>query len=171
MCDQGDRTPRGRSDLRRAVAMLALGALSVTASCAGEADRADEAKVEGAAVPEVESAVSRAVLHITAPADGSVVDGPDVTVILEVEGLTIVPAGVEQASSGHHHLIVDSPLPDLASPIPADAGRYIHLGQGQTEYLLEGLRPGEHQVIALVGDHLHFPLNPPVADTVRFTVR
>jgi hypothetical protein len=154
----------------KVVAILALGALLVTAGCTAEANRTEEA---GAASSEAEAGpeVPRAVVRIAAPADGSVVNGPDVEVILEVEGLTIVPAGVDQASSGHHHLIVDAPLPDLGSSIPAEAGRYIHLGQGQTEYLLAGLPPGEHRVIALVGDHLHVPLNPPVADTVRFTIR
>ena len=37
--------------------------------------------------------------------------------------------------------------------------------------VLEGLEAGPHEVIALVGDHLHVPLSPPVADTVRFVVR
>jgi hypothetical protein len=151
-----DGTTSGMTGLRAVMLLLAIGALSVTASCTAEADRADE--------------ISPPVVRIVAPVDGSVIGGPDVTVILEVTGLTIVPAGVEQASSGHHHLIVDSPLPDLAIPIPAEAGRYIHLGKGQTEYLLEGLQPGEHLVIALVGDFLHVPLSPTVADTVRFVV-
>ena len=155
----------------KVVAIMAFAVVLVTASCTTEADRAAEAGTADTAALEVGSEVFRGVVRIAAPTDGSVVDGPDVAVILEVEGLTIVPAGVEQASSGHHHLIVDSPLPDPGSPIPAEIGRYIHLGQGQTEYLLEGLQPGEHQLIALVGDHLHVPLDPPVADTVRFTVR
>jgi hypothetical protein len=110
-------------------------------------------------------------VQISAPAEGDTIDRGDVTVRLVVEGLVVVPAGVEQASSGHHHLLVDSPLPELNRPIPSEAGRYIHLGKGQTDYLLEGLAAGQHQVIALVGDHLHVPLNPPVADTVRFVVR
>ena len=110
-------------------------------------------------------------VQIVSPTEGQLVEGGDVTVRLEVEGIEVVPAGVEQSSSGHHHLIVDAPLPDLDLPIPSEVGRYIHLGKGQTEYVLEGLAAGPHEVIALVGDHVHVPLSPPVADTVRFVVR
>jgi len=110
-------------------------------------------------------------VQIVSPADGEVLERGAVTVRLQVEGIVVVPAGVEQSSSGHHHLIVDAPLPDMGLPIPSEAGRYIHLGKGQTEYVLEGLEAGQHEVIALMGDHVHVPLSPPVADTVRFVVR
>ena len=52
-------------------------------------------------------------VQIISPADGEVLERGAVTVRLQVEGLVVVPAGVEQSSSGHHHLIVDAPLPDL----------------------------------------------------------
>jgi len=59
----------------------------------------------------------------------------------------------------------------MDAPIPAVEGVYIHMGMGQTEHTLTGLEPGEYRIIALVGDHVHLPLDPPVADTVHFVVR
>lgn len=149
----------------RAKILSAVAAVAALAACSGDSGRDRGPSDETA---DVEDAVA---VRIASPAEGEQVEGPDVNVRLEVEGLTIVSAGVQQAGAGHHHLIVDAPLPDLAAPIPSEPGRYIHLGKGQTEFLLEGLAPGEHRVIALVGDHLHVPLDPPVADTVFFVVR
>lgn len=165
---QHDRKTHRRRAMKFASPILVLGATALIGACAGSAG--DESTPDGER-QAAETPVSRARVGITAPGEGTAVAGPAVTVVLQVEGLAVVPAGVQQASSGHHHLLVDAPLPDLGQPIPSEPGRYIHLGKGQTEYVLKGLEPGEHQVIALVGDYLHVPLSPPVADTVRFTVR
>lgn len=145
-----------------------LAACLLIGACGEPANREDPAPRDTAS-PVMEATTPA--VQIVSPADGEVFGQGAVTVQLEVEGLVVVPAGVEQVSSGHHHLIVDSPLPDLDLPIPSEAGRYIHLGKGQTEYELEGLEAGQHEVIALMGDHLHVPLSPPVADTVRFVIR
>ena len=62
--------------------------------------------------------------------------------------------------TGHHHLIIDAPLPDLTKPIPADAN-HIHFGGGQTEVTVD-LAPGEHTLQLLLGDHAHMPHDPPI---------
>ena len=110
-------------------------------------------------------------ITITVPMEGETVSGPDVTVRLAAENMEIVPAGDMTPNSGHHHIIVNADLPAMDAPIPAVEGVYIHMGMGQTEYTLTGLEPGEYRIIALVGDHVHVPLDPPVADTVRFVVQ
>ena len=110
-------------------------------------------------------------ITITAPMEGETVSGPDVTVRLAAENMEIVPAGDMTPNSGHHHIIVNADLPAMDAPIPAVEGVYIHMGMGQTEYTLTGLEPGEYRIIALVGDYVHVPLDPPVADTVRFVVQ
>lgn len=165
-----DPAPDRRVKASGRLAISVLWTLGACLACSGPADRNGGTNGDAVDASADEFTLPRAAVRIAQPAAGSVVEGPDVLVVLEVEALSIVPAGVEQAESGHHHLIVDAPLPDLTIPIPAEPGRYIHLGQGQTEYRLEGLDPGEHEIIALVGDHVHVPLNPPVADTVRFVV-
>ena len=116
------------------------------------------------------SAAQRSIT-ITAPGEGETVSGPDVTVRLSADNMEIVPAGDMTPNSGHHHIIVNADLPAMDAPIPAEEGVYIHMGMGQTEYTLTGLEPGEYRIIALVGDHIHVPLDPPVADTVSFVVR
>ena len=153
--------------MEKARKIAVLGACLLIGSCGESADGEDPPSSD--VVDSIVDVTPR--VRILTPADGDVLEGGALTVRLEVEGLAVVPAGVEQTSSGHHHLIIDAPLPDLNLPIPSEAGRYVHLGKGQTEYLIEGLAAGQHQVIALVGDHVHVPLSPPVADTVRFVVR
>ena len=109
-------------------------------------------------------------VQIVQPADGATV-GSSVLVMLEVSGLTIAPAGTMDPGTGHHHLVVDTDLPAAGAPIPSTPNVHIHMGQAQTEYEITGLAPGEHTVIAVVGDGAHMPLMPTVADTVRFVVQ
>ncbi len=111
--------------------------------------------------------VERGVI-IAEPADGAVVDGPDVRIMLQARNVGIRPAGTDEPNTGHHHLFVDRDVTPVGEPIPAEPG-IIHLGGGQTEYVLEALDPGEHAVIAVLGDHRHVRLAVGT-DTVRFTV-
>ena len=142
------------------VAVLLAVATSALFACGGQ-----ESASEGE-----DEAVSDApmVVRLTEPADGAVVDNP-VRVAFEVEGLIVVPAGEMQPRSGHHHLLVDVDEPAAGTPVPVTDG-YMHFGQGQTELELE-LAPGEHRLIALVGDFAHIPLVPNVADTITIVVR
>ncbi len=109
-------------------------------------------------------------VEIVGPADGATVTGPDVRVVLQAHGVEIVPAGVEQPNSGHHHLFMDVPVTAAGETIPAGPG-IVHLGGAQTEYTFEGLDAGEHTLIARLGDWLHVPIESVGADTVRFTVQ
>lgn len=110
-------------------------------------------------------------VRIVSPAQGGEVEGPDVVVQLEVSGIDIVPAGDTASGTGHHHLYLDTDLAPFDVPIPAVPGQVIHMGDGSSSFTFEGVAPGEHRVIAVVGDGLHVPLQPPVVDTVVFTVR
>ncbi len=109
-------------------------------------------------------------VEIVEPAEGATVTGPDVRVVLQAHGVEIVPAGVEQPNSGHHHLFMDVPVAAAGEPIPAGPG-IVHLGGAQTEHTFEGLTPGEHVLIATLGDWLHVPIESVGADTVRFTIQ
>jgi hypothetical protein len=93
------------------------------------------------------------------PADGDVVANP-VTIEFGIEGMQIVMAGDDSPFSGHHHLLVDTDLPDLNQPIAAD-GQHIHFGKGNVSTTLT-LEPGEHTLVLLLGDHRHIPHDPPV---------
>jgi hypothetical protein len=97
--------------------------------------------------------------YIIAPEDGARVSNP-VTVVFGLKGIGVVPAGVERADAGHHHLLIDTEVPPLDMPIPADA-QHVHFGMGQTETQLT-LTPGPHRLQLLLGDHLHVPHEPPI---------
>jgi hypothetical protein len=72
----------------------------------------------------------------------------------------IAPAGIDKVNTGHHHLLVDTELPDLKEEIPNDRN-HLHFGGGQTEARLE-LPPGEHTLQLLLANQKHIPHNPPI---------
>jgi hypothetical protein len=149
----------------RRLPLLAL--LPFFAACGSDApettDGADTSPAaQAGAAPEV---------RIVAPSEGEEVEGPNVTIRLEASGIDIVPAGDTASGTGHHHLYLDADVAPFDVPIPAIPGQVIHMGDGSSSYTFEGVPAGEHRVIAVVGDGVHVPLQPPVVDTVLFTVR
>lgn len=81
----------------------------------------------------------------------------------------VAPAGVEKANTGHHHLMVDAPLPPLDQPIPNDFN-HLHFGAGQTEAQVT-LPLGTHTLQLLLGDEIHVAHVPPVySKPIKVTV-
>jgi hypothetical protein len=110
-----------------------------------------------------------ATVRIISPVDGDELENP-VTVVFGLAGMGVAPAGVEKAGTGHHHLIIDAPLPPMGQPIPSDE-HYRHFGGGQTQVTLE-LEPGDHTLQLLLGDQNHLPHEPPVySEVVTIHVR
>ncbi len=137
---------------------------AVEAAAGETTDAAEEA---APALPRTPSPEGARVFFIS-PADGDTVTSP-VAIEFGIEGMTVAPAGVEEAASGHHHLVVDAEIPDLGLPIPKSAN-YIHFGDGSTATSLE-LEPGEHTLQLILGDHLHIPHDPVVhSGVIRITV-
>jgi hypothetical protein len=107
-------------------------------------------------------------VFVISPADGATVTSP-VTVVFGIENFAVAPAGTPDANTGHHHLLVDTGLPPLDQPIPADEN-HIHFGKGQTETTLE-LAAGEHTLQLLLGDGNHVPHDPAlVSEQITITV-
>lgn len=100
-------------------------------------------------------------LYIIWPHDGEVIDGGRLWVRMGLKGMGVAPAGIDMEATGHHHFLIDTDLPPLDEPIPSDKN-HIHFGAGQTEARLTGLAPGEHTLQLMLGDHEHFPHDPPV---------
>lgn len=138
--------------------------IAFLAACGGEGN-ADSADMQSATITAQRS------VRITAPATGDTVPGPNVSVRVEASGFTVVAAGDTTPNSGHLHLFLDRDLSAASVPIPVEPGFIIHLGTGATDYVIENVAPGEHRLIAVAGDAVHIPLQPWVADTVRFVVR
>jgi len=107
-------------------------------------------------------------VFIIEPADGAVVNSP-LTVIFGAENVSVTHAGVFKPATGHHHLIIDAPLPELTQPVPAN-DNYVHFGKGQTETTVE-LAPGTHTLRLLLADGNHIPHEPPlVSEIITITV-
>lgn len=85
---------------------------------------------------EPSKAATNAEVFFIEPKNGAEITGP-ATIKFGIKNMTVIPAGVQHPYSGHHHLLIDvDKLPDLKSPIPADAN-HRHFGKGQTEVTLE----------------------------------
>jgi len=105
--------------------------------------------------------------HFTNLADGDSVESPFVVKFgLTLRGL--VPAGMTAGKAGHHHLLVNQPLPlDFKKPLPF-TDKYMHFGKGQMETVLD-LKPGTYQLRLLLADQGHIPdfvFSKPVSITV-----
>ena len=126
--------------------------------------------VPGALAAEPSKAPEGARAYIISPANGEVLKSP-VKVQFGLRGMGVAPAGVDLASSGHHHLLIDlEKLPDLTQPLPATS-QVRHFGKGQTEVELE-LSPGEHTLQLLLGNYLHIPHDKPVlSEKITITVQ
>ena len=73
-----------------------------------------------------------------------------------VRGKGVIPAGNPHERAGHHHLLIDTPLPkDHREKIPFSQ-THVHFGKGQTGAKLE-LAPGRHTLRLLFADHEHRP--------------
>ncbi len=159
--------------------LLTCGLFLAIAACGGKS--ADEpieaAKPDAGAVVEESAAattlprtasVDGANVFFISPADGATVTNP-ISIEFGISGMDIVKAGNNQPGSGHHHLLIDTGLPDLGLPIPADE-HHVHFGDGSTDTEIS-LPPGEHTLQLLLGDFLHIPHQPPVvSEAVTITV-
>ena len=143
-----------------------------------EIEPAPEPKSSDKPEPEVKPVVKAvpvklpgtAAVTITNPANGSMVASP-VRVCMGVQGIEVEPAkkGVNQGK-GHHHILVDTAIPeDLSKPIGKDA-THIHMGDGSTCKSLT-LSAGTHVIRTLFAKGNHVPYDPPLTDTVVVNVK
>ncbi len=107
--------------------------------------------------------------YFIAPQNGAKVTSP-FTVRFGLKGMGVAPAGVTNANTGHHHLLIDTDLPPENLPIPND-DKHRHFGAGQTEVELT-LPPGQHTLQLVLGDANHVPHQPPVhSEKITITVQ
>ena len=117
-------------------------------------------------VPAADTENSAAI--IVSPTNGDTLTG-SVRIQLSTRNVEIRPAGTDEPGTGHHHLFIDRDITPIGEPIPTEQG-IVHLGMAQNEYVLEGLAPGEHTVIDVIGDYQHVRLASVATDTVHFTI-
>lgn len=91
------------------------------------------------------------------------------TVQFGLRNMGLASAGTENGASGHHHVLIDVPLPALNEPIPSDFN-HLHFGSGQSEAEVT-LPPGEHTLQLLFADKDHVPHTTPLySERIRVTV-
>jgi hypothetical protein len=105
-------------------------------------------------------APASAYCYIGWPNDGETVHTTHIKVWFGTRNFGVAPAGTSRPNTGHHHLLIDTPLPPLDQPIPNDKN-HLHFGRGQTETFID-LPPGTHTLQLLMGDADHVPHDPPV---------
>ena len=111
---------------------------------------------------------ANAKVYFANPTDGAYVSRK-LTIRFGLVNMGVAPAGVEKANTGHHHLMLDAPLPPLDQPIPNDFN-HLHFGAGQTEAQIT-LPLGQHTLQLLLGDENHVAHEPPVySKPIRVTV-
>ena len=101
-----------------------------------------------------------AYVYIGWPNDGEVIRTTHVKVWFGTRNFGVAPAGVYKPNTGHHHLLIEVPLPPLDEPIQNDHN-HLHFGLGQTETVID-LPPGTHTLQLLMGDGDHVPHDPPL---------
>lgn len=132
-----------------------------------ESEVAPEAGADIATLPRTTSPAGARVFFIS-PANGDTVTNP-VRIEFGIEGMVVAKAGDNQPDSGHHHLLIDTDLPTLSEPVPADVN-HIHFGDGSTSTEIT-LEPGQHTLCLLLADHQHIPHDPPlVSNPITITV-
>jgi hypothetical protein len=102
-----------------------------------------------------------AYVYIGWPNDGETIRTGSVKVWFGARNIGIAPAGVDKANTGHHHLLINEPLPNPGEPIPNDK-THLHYGAGQTETHID-LPPGTYKLQLVMGDADHVPHNPMLA--------
>lgn len=109
-------------------------------------------------------------VQILEPAEGATLTDANVRVTLAARGVEIAPATDERAGTAHHHLFIDRDVTRPGDTIPSGRSGIVHLGRGQTDFIILGLTRGTHRVIAVLADRDHVPLESQATDTVTFTV-
>lgn len=152
--------------------LLLLTSAAFAGACSPEPPEAETTVAAPAGAAEAtmprRPAPAGASVYFITPQDGAVLSSP-VRVEFAVAGMDVLPAGEDADNSGHHHILIDTDLPDMSLPIPADA-KHVHFGDGSTTAELM-LAPGAHTLQLLFADYLHIPHDGPVySERITITV-
>jgi Domain of unknown function (DUF4399) len=142
-------------------AVVAALAAFLGAAAAQQSSQAPAAAARTPAPPD-------AYLYIGWPNDGQTLKAGRIKVWFGARNIGVAPAGITTPKTGHHHLLINVPVPPLGEPIPNDKN-HLHFGAGQTETVLD-LPPGTYTLQLLMGDADHVPHNPPVVSK-RITIQ
>jgi hypothetical protein len=147
------RTARGVASV---LALLSLGVVAHAQQHGGHGAQPAPASAPGQRTP----APPDAYVYIGWPNDGERLPAGRIKIWLGARNIGVAPAGVNFRHTGHHHLLINVPLPPMDEPIP-NTKNHLHFGAGQTEAYVD-FTPGTYTLQLLMGDADHVPHNPPV---------
>jgi predicted small lipoprotein YifL len=100
----------------KSVVLPALALLLLLTACGDKPAEPPAASVAPVEIARSEAPADASVFFVS-PQDGETVTNP-IRVVFGIEGMSVVAAGTDTPHSGHHHLLIDTGLPDLGLPIP-----------------------------------------------------
>ncbi|MEO8345402.1 MAG: DUF4399 domain-containing protein [Betaproteobacteria bacterium] len=107
-------------------------------------------------------------VYFVEPKDGATLTSP-FKVVFGVKGMALDPAGDIKPDSGHHHLLINLDATKAGEGIPVD-DTHIHFGKAQTETEVK-LPPGNYKLTMQFANGAHVSYGPPMAATIRVTVK
>ena len=102
------------------------------------------------------------------PADGATVSSP-FKVQFAVNGMEVKPAGVMDANTGHHHLLINADAVKAGESMPFDE-KHLHFGKGQTEAEVK-LPPGSYMLTMQFANGAHQSYGAPMSKSIKVTVK
>jgi len=108
-------------------------------------------------------------IAITAPVEGEVIPGPDLTVQVTVSGFDLRPPLQEtrEPNAGHIEYLLDTP-PTFDQPTPLGEPNIIHSGRFSETFT--GVAPGEHTVSVCLAYDDHTCIDASLTDSVTVSV-
>jgi hypothetical protein len=108
-------------------------------------------------------------IAITAPAEGEVLPGPDLTVQVTVSGFDLRPPLQEtrEPNAGHIEYFLDTP-PTFDQPTPLGEPSIIH--SGRLSETFSDVAPGEHTVCVCLAYDDHTCIGASLTDSVKVSV-
>lgn len=101
------------------------------------------------------------------PSDKAEVTSP-VKFVMQVEGMTVKPAGTMEEGTGHFHILINKEAIAEGQVIVNDEV-HKHYGKGQTEDTID-LKPGDYRITLQFADGAHASYGPKWAQTIAIKV-
>jgi hypothetical protein len=122
-----------------------------------------------ASAPTKQAEAPKARVYFIWPDEGSKVP-ENFDVVFGLEGMEVSPAGtkLDDATQGHHHLILDGKAIPYGSAVPADA-QHLHFGKGQVQTTVK-MTPGKHTLTMQFADGAHRSFGPALSTTINVEV-
>lgn len=102
------------------------------------------------------------------PSDKAEVTAP-VKFVMQVEGMTVKPAGKVEEGTGHFHILINKEAMAAGQVIGNDETQR-HYGKGQTEDTLD-LKPGDYRITLQFADGTHVSYGSAWAQTISLKVK